>query len=203
MSGVFSLMDAEGFIEERLKHSTKVSLIALNADFTVIEHNAGFSELLGHSEELTGRRLQTLLLSESQHLLTDDIAEQNMPLRLNFVTGGSNCVSINCFLKRTTAGFLIFADHSAHADSDIFRKMTTLINEMAALTRELNRKNRALKEAKEQIKMLNGIIPICMYCKEIRDDKGYWNQLEKFITENSEAEFSHGICEKCMAEKYG
>jgi len=41
-----------------------------------------------------------------------------------------------------------------------------------------------------------------MYCKEIRDDKGYWNKLEKFITENSEAEFSHGICEKCMAEKF-
>lgn len=59
-----------------------------------------------------------------------------------------------------------------------------------------------LREANSQIKVLSGIIPICMYCKEIRDDKGYWNRLEKFITENSEAQFSHGICDKCMKEQH-
>jgi hypothetical protein len=41
-----------------------------------------------------------------------------------------------------------------------------------------------------------------MHCKEIRDDKGYWNQLEKFITENSEAQFSHGICPECARKFY-
>lgn len=59
-----------------------------------------------------------------------------------------------------------------------------------------------LKEANSQIKTLSGIIPICMYCKEIRDDKGYWNRLEKFIGEHSTAQFSHGICPKCMKEKH-
>ncbi len=58
-----------------------------------------------------------------------------------------------------------------------------------------------LKEAREDVQTLSGIIPICMHCKEIRDDKGYWNKLEKFISEHSKAEFSHSICEKCM-EKY-
>jgi len=58
-----------------------------------------------------------------------------------------------------------------------------------------------LKEAYNQVKQLSGIIPICMHCKEIRDDKGYWNQLEKFISEHSEAKFSHSICERCI-EKY-
>ncbi len=58
-----------------------------------------------------------------------------------------------------------------------------------------------LKEAQSQVKQLSGVIPICMHCKEIRDDEGYWNQLEKFISEHSEAQFSHGICDKCM-EKY-
>jgi hypothetical protein len=42
-----------------------------------------------------------------------------------------------------------------------------------------------------------------MHCKEIRDDEGAWNQLEKYIVEHSDAEFSHGICDKCMTEKYG
>ncbi len=58
-----------------------------------------------------------------------------------------------------------------------------------------------LKEANDQVKQLSGIIPICMHCKEIRDDNGYWNQLEKFISKHSEAQFSHSICEKCI-EKY-
>jgi len=59
-----------------------------------------------------------------------------------------------------------------------------------------------LKKAISEVKTLSGIIPICMHCKEIRDDQGYWNQIEKFVSEHSEAEFSHGICPQCMEEKY-
>jgi hypothetical protein len=58
-----------------------------------------------------------------------------------------------------------------------------------------------LQESVAQIKALQGIIPICMYCKEIRDDAGLWNQLEAYIESHSDAQFSHGICEKCV-EKY-
>lgn len=58
-----------------------------------------------------------------------------------------------------------------------------------------------LEVALEEIRTLEGIIPICMHCKGIRDDKGYWNVLEKYITEHSDAQFSHGICDECM-EKY-
>lgn len=59
-----------------------------------------------------------------------------------------------------------------------------------------------LQEADSQINTLSGIIPICMYCKGIRDDEGYWNRLEKFIGENSGAELSHGICPTCMKERH-
>ncbi len=57
------------------------------------------------------------------------------------------------------------------------------------------------KRHKEEIKTLHGIIPICMYCKEIRDDKGSWKQIELYISQHSDAEFSHGICDRCM-QKY-
>jgi len=59
-----------------------------------------------------------------------------------------------------------------------------------------------LVKAEEALKKLEGIIPICMHCKEIRDEKGSWNQLEKYICEHSEAQFSHGICEKCIEKFY-
>lgn len=52
-----------------------------------------------------------------------------------------------------------------------------------------------------EIKTLRGIIPICSYCKQIRDDQGFWNQVEMYVREHTEAEFSHGICPEC-AKKY-
>ena len=58
-----------------------------------------------------------------------------------------------------------------------------------------------LSDASNEITQLRGILPICSHCKKIRDDKGYWNQLEKYIQERSETQFSHGICPEC-AKKY-
>jgi two-component system cell cycle sensor histidine kinase/response regulator CckA len=59
-----------------------------------------------------------------------------------------------------------------------------------------------LQDAIARINKLNGLLPICAHCKKIRDDKGYWNQIESYIREHSEAEFSHGICPDCAQELY-
>ena len=59
-----------------------------------------------------------------------------------------------------------------------------------------------LHEANEKIKILKGFLPICSHCKKIRNDEGYWLQLEKYITEHSEAQFSHGICPTCEKVHY-
>jgi DNA-binding response OmpR family regulator len=62
---------------------------------------------------------------------------------------------------------------------------------------ELAEKNAKLTEALAQVKELSGLLPICMTCKKIRDDKGYWNQLEAYITQHSKALFSHSYCPTC------
>jgi len=59
------------------------------------------------------------------------------------------------------------------------------------------------KKAREEIKILKGLIPICAKCKKIRDDKGYWNQVDTYIEKHSEATFSHGICPECTEDLYG
>lgn len=59
-----------------------------------------------------------------------------------------------------------------------------------------------LQQALEEIKTLEGILPICASCKKIRDDKGYWNQIESFIRERTDAEFTHGICPDCVKKMY-
>jgi PAS domain S-box-containing protein len=60
-----------------------------------------------------------------------------------------------------------------------------------------------LHDALTKIKRLRGLLPICASCKKIRDDKGYWNELEAYILEHSEAEITHGICPDCMKKLYG
>ena len=66
----------------------------------------------------------------------------------------------------------------------------------------LAQKNKELEAVLAKVKQLEGIIPICMYCKKIRNDSDSWEQLEKYITEHSEAHFSHGICPNCIEETY-
>lgn len=65
------------------------------------------------------------------------------------------------------------------------------------LQKELEDKNTQLQKAMDEIKILRGIIPICAYCKKIRNDDGDWEQMEQYIRDRSEAEFSHGICQEC------
>ena len=68
-------------------------------------------------------------------------------------------------------------------------------------SRELQEMNAKLEATLARVKMLEGIIPICMYCHKIRDDKGAWNRLVEYISAHSEALFSHGICPDCAREQ--
>lgn len=66
----------------------------------------------------------------------------------------------------------------------------------------LKEKNKRLGDALSEIKQLKGIIPICASCKMIRDDKGYWHQVEVYVHEHTEADFSHGLCPDCAQKLY-
>jgi len=67
---------------------------------------------------------------------------------------------------------------------------------------ELRRTNERLGKALTEVKTLRGILPICSGCKKIRDEAGYWHQVESYIHDHSEADFTHGICEDCARRIY-
>ena len=67
---------------------------------------------------------------------------------------------------------------------------------------ELRRSNEELQKALKEVKVLRGLIPICASCKKIRNDGGFWQQLEEYLGEHSEAEFSHGLCQPCIKKLY-
>jgi DNA-binding response OmpR family regulator len=69
---------------------------------------------------------------------------------------------------------------------------------IVSLQRALGARVADLQQALSDVKRLGGLLPICAYCKRIRDDGDYWKQIEQYLSENSEAQFSHGICPQCL-----
>ena len=75
-------------------------------------------------------------------------------------------------------------------------------NKITAAYRKEKELTKKLEDSFQEIKVLRGLLPICASCKKIRDEKGYWNQIESYIKYNSEAEFTHSLCPECTKKLY-
>ena len=84
---------------------------------------------------------------------------------------------------------------------EVLARVNTHIN-LHSLQRCLEKKNIELQKALDEVKQLRGFLPICASCKNIRDDQGYWTQIELYIRDHSEAEFTHSICPDCATKLY-
>jgi len=91
----------------------------------------------------------------------------------------------------------------------ILQRQNVLNRSLSLKNIESERLKRGLEETVDelevslkQIKTLSGMLPICSVCKKIRDDRGYWNQIEKYICEHSNADFSHSLCPECAEKLY-
>jgi len=93
-------------------------------------------------------------------------------------------------------------DHLVEDDAKLRKINLNQEEEISKQNKALLEKNAELQKALDEVKTLSGFIPICASCKNIRDDKGYWNQLEAYIQEHSDAKFSHGICPDCAKKLY-
>ncbi|MCX8109459.1 MAG: hypothetical protein N3G20_11730, partial [Verrucomicrobiae bacterium] len=82
------------------------------------------------------------------------------------------------------------------------RELETKNRELEYLNSELTRHELELRKALDNIKTLRGLLPICSYCKRIRNDKGFWQKVESYIDEHSEAKLTHGICPECMRKHF-
>jgi len=95
---------------------------------------------------------------------------------------------------------------------DKLSRLVPAVNRALAEAKERTRRKQAeedreklvheLQEALARVKTLSGMLPICASCKKIRDDKGYWSQIESYISTHSDAEFTHGMCPDCEKKAY-
>ena len=84
----------------------------------------------------------------------------------------------------------------------VFMELAQQRQSLEEANKNLNKINTELQEALAKVKLLSGFLPICASCKNIRDDQGYWQQIERYIHDHSEAIFSHGICPQCAQKLY-
>lgn len=95
--------------------------------------------------------------------------------------------------------FLIF---KAVVQTAVVSPHETIFTDLKASQEALARERDHLKKALAEVKTLQSLLPICSHCKKVRDDKGYWRQIEEYITAHSHTKFTHGICPECLARHY-
>jgi PAS domain S-box-containing protein len=99
------------------------------------------------------------------------------------------------------AGKTVFEEITAVPIFDSHGEVNFLIEELIDMTKLIESKE-MIDYLKNEINTLRGIIPICSSCKNVRNDKGYWQQVETYIHDRSEAKFSHSICPECLEKLY-
>ena len=124
--------------------------------------------------------------------LARDASEQDAPLTTRHRKKDGTLIDVE-----------VIAHDIAFGEWKAMLAVLTDVTERRRAAEERERMINELKEAFANVKTLRGLIPICASCKKIRDDKGYWRQVEVYVRDRSEAEFSHGVCPDCMKTLYG
>uniref|UniRef100_C6DYU0 Response regulator receiver protein n=1 Tax=Geobacter sp. (strain M21) TaxID=443144 RepID=C6DYU0_GEOSM len=169
----------------------------LRKEYEVLGANSGKEALLALAENLPDLILLDVMMPEMDGLevcriLKDDSRYRDIPVI--FITALSDEVDESRGFEAGAVDYL-----SKPVNPVILSHRVAVHLELQSQKEALARKNQELQEALSRVKELSGLLPICMTCKKIRDDQGYWNQLESYISLHSEALFSHGYCPECAA----
>jgi hypothetical protein len=124
-------------------------------------------------------------------------------------------LELTSYAREKAAGFMQLAERSHSKVENIYVLLILIgvflsaliafftVRHVLKVEKALLTERNELQKALSEVKTLSGLLPICASCKKIRDDKGYWNQIELYIRNHSEAEFSHSLCPFCAEKLYG
>lgn len=134
----------------------------------------------------TCRRIKEVERHRDIPIIMVTAVAQREKLQLAFAAGAMDYINkpVNKIELRTRVGSAL--------------KLKQEMDSRKAREQELKKRTQELEKALKEVKVLRGFIPICASCKKIRNDRGYWQLVEAYIREHSEAEFSHGICPDCI-----
>ncbi|HMP77351.1 MAG TPA: HAMP domain-containing protein [Kiritimatiellia bacterium] len=99
--------------------------------------------------------------------------------------------------------FNVMSETLGKTRGDLDRVIHELRDAQGTLETRVTERTRELEDSIARMNVMRGLLPICSSCKKIRDDQGYWQQVEKFVGERTEARFTHGVCPDCLVKLYG
>ena len=187
---------------EKYLETASVMLIAFDGDGKVTLINQKGCEVMGYGEnEIIGRNW-------FETFVPDRIRAEAMAAFKNMIAGNmapaeyyENSVSTRGDEEKIIAWHnTTLTDDSGNINGILSSGLDITAERRAEKEREKLIKE--LREALNKVKTLSGLLPICANCKKIRDDRGYWNQIEAYIGKHSDARFSHGICPECARKLY-
>lgn len=132
--------------------------------------------------------------------LAEGNLDADLPVR-NLLVSPYKQLHANLMHLTWQAGRIAAGDYSQRVD--FMGDFSTSFNAMVEALAEKERVEDSLRKARAEVKQLQGIIPICMYCKKIRNDVDYWEKLENYISDHADVLFSHGICPECYKKQFG
>jgi len=202
VKSLLRLKDTENRLKEALEFNEKilatssVGIATYSFDGRATFVNEAMTNIIGATkEQLLNQNFREIASWKTSGLL--DACEEALATgaektqEVLFATTSGRDVWLDCRLRRFKSG-------------DEYHLLLT-VNDITALKLAEQEKQTLIDElqrALSDIKKLSGLLPICASCKKIRDDKGYWNEVERYISEHSEARFSHSICPDCMRKLY-
>lgn len=186
---------------EGLLNSVPAGIVIVNKEGSIVFLNAEAERMFGYESDEVVSQLVEILLPERfrtiHPVLRKHFVEKPSRREMGFERNLWACrkdgtefpIEVGLGYVRSSGNIFVSA-----VVVDITRRKT-VESEREVLISEL-------KTALEKVKQLGGMLPICASCKKIRDDNGYWNQIESYIRDHSEVEFSHSICPECVKKLY-
>lgn len=179
-------------------HSSPYAIILSRmSDGAIYEVNRGFGKITGFSpDEVIGRTTVELTLwaeSKDREMVVKQLAGNQSVSGMEYI-----------FTKKSGETFTgLFSAEILRVNGEMC--VLASVNDISERKRIEEERERLVSErekAMQTVKILSGLMPICSVCKKVRDDMGYWNQIESYIQTHSQAEFSHGICPDCRKSHY-
>ena len=193
------LLESEGKYRNLVEYSSDF-IWEVNADGVYTYVSPPVEKILGYKpDEVAGKTPFDLMPSEEsdriRNCFMEVINRRGNLIRLENV----NLHKDGHLVTLETSGVPVFNEEG---EIVYYRGVDRDITERKRVEKENEEHIKELKDALENVKILSGLLPICSNCKKIRDDKGYWNQIEAYLDTHADVKFTHGICPDCIKKLY-
>lgn len=174
-------------------------ILILDGNNRIVESNTYANKILGHIRAVD---FHDLILDFNGKFSLPVKGDRETIMLHTICQNGTPRTFLYQFKTQENQTIVIGREDFEEIDS-IKNEMVRINQDLSNTSRELTKKNFELQDALDHIKTLQGIIPICMHCKKLRNDEDVWKSIEEYLDTHSNARLSHGICPECMKKYYG